>query len=97
MLQLKEQTVMVWEPKESEKMNRTWEANISSSKKKSDGERSYMSWNGRLVGKAYEKAKELKSQDVIKITQGAVENFFRKENEKLYVTVVIFDYEKVEK
>lgn len=99
MLQLKEQTVMVWDAKPSEKMNNTVEATLSTSKKVTkDGNdsREYMSWKARFVGQAFEKAKELKDKDIVKILSGTVENFYNKEKEKSYVTVIIFDFEKKE-
>ncbi len=72
-------------------------ANLSSSKKNlsPEGEVTYenMSWNARFVGDAFEKAKTLKEKDKIDITKGAITNKYDKENQKLYVDVVVFDYE----
>lgn len=97
MLQIKEQTVMVWDAKESEKVKNTVEANVSTSKVikiNENEERKYMSWPTKFVGKAYEPAKELKDKDIIKIKDAGIENYYSKENEKLYITLVIFDFEK---
>lgn len=97
MLQIKEQTVMVWDVKEAEKVKNTMEANVSTSKILRNGdteERKYMSWATKFVGKAYEPAKNLKDKDIIKIKEAGIENYYNKESEKLYVTLVIFDFEK---
>lgn len=97
MLQVKEQTVMVWDVKEAENVKNTVNANISTSKVVKNGEseeRKYMSWQTKFVGKAYEPAKELKDKDIIKIKEAGVENYYNKESEKLYVTLIIFDFEK---
>ena len=88
---------MVWDVKEAEKVKNTMEANVSTSKMIKNGEseeRRYMSWSTKFVGKAYEPAKELGDKDVIKIKEAGIENYYSKENEKLYVTLVIFDFEK---
>lgn len=97
MLQIKEQTVMVWDVKEAEKVKNTMEANVSTSKILRNGEteeRKYMSWATKFVGKAYEPAQNLKDRDIIKIKEAGIENYYNKESEKLYVTLVIFDFEK---
>lgn len=97
MLQVKEQTVMVWDVKEAENVKNTVTANISTSKMIKNGEteeRKYMSWPTKFVGKAYEPAKDLIDKDIIKIKEAGIENYYSKENEKLYVTLVIFDFEK---
>jgi hypothetical protein len=99
MLQLKEQSAMVFEAKESEKIKNTVTANLSTSRKvkNEDGEKyEYMSWNARFVGNAFEKAKELKDKDVITIKEAAIENRYDKENTKLYVNVIVFDFEMKE-
>ena len=96
MLQLKEQTAMVFEAKESEKIKNTVTANLSTSRKvkNEDGEKyEYMSWNARFVGTAFEKAKELKDKDIITIKEAAIENRYDKENSKLYVNVIVFNFE----
>lgn len=98
MLQLKEgQKVSVFQPKESEVIKNTVEATISSSRKKSDHDYAYFSWNAKFVGKAYEMALELKDKDRIAIKEAAIENYYNKEQKKLYVSVVVFDFEMVQK
>lgn len=67
---------------------------LSTSKKDSDGNYTNMYWNARIVGKAYESAKELKDKDKINILSGVVENKYDKENNKLYLNVTIFQFEK---
>lgn len=67
---------------------------LSTSKKDSDGKYTNMYWNARIVGKAYESAKELKDKDKINILSGVVENKYDKENSKLYLNVTIFEFEK---
>ena len=72
-------------------------ANLSTSKKNQDGTYSNMYWKGRFVGSSKEAAKALKDKDVISIKSGVIENSYDKENNKLWVTVIIFEFEKVEK
>ena len=45
----------------------------------------------------YKKAADLAEKDRIELKEAAIENYYNKEKQKLYVTVVIFDFEKVEK
>lgn len=98
MLQLKEgQKVSVFQPKESEVIKNTVEATISSSRKKGDSDYIYFSWNAKFVGKAYEMALRLHDKDRITIKEAAVENYYNKERKKLYVSVVIFEFEMVQK
>ena len=98
MLQLKEgQRVTVWEPHEATKIKNTIEANISSAKKDQVDNWKYYSWNDKFVGQAYKKAADLAEKDRIELKEAAIENYYNKEKQKLYVTVVIFDFEKVEK
>ena len=98
MLQIKNgQRVTVWEPHEAERIKSTIEANISSAKKESEEEWKYYSWNAKFVGQAYGKAQGLEDRDRIELTEAAIENYYSKEKKKLYVTVVVFDFEKVEK
>lgn len=71
------------------------QANLSTSKKNQDGSYTNMYWKARFVGEAYEPAKVLEDKDKIQILRGAVENKFDKEKDKLYVTVVIFRFKKI--
>jgi len=68
--------------------------NLSTSKKNSDGTYTNMSWKCKIVGANYEKAKELKDKDKIKINSGIVENKYDKEKGKTWLGVTIFDFEK---
>lgn len=98
MLQLKEkQKVSVFQPRKSEMIKSTVEATISSSRKKQDQDYEYFSWNAKFVGMAYQKALELQDKDRIMLTEAAVENYYNKEKRKLYVSVIIFDFEMVKK
>lgn len=74
------------------------QANLSTSKKNPTKESGYenMSWRARFVGAAADKAKELTDGSRIKITNGAVENNYDKETKRLWVTVIVFDFEPVE-
>ncbi|MEG2813591.1 MAG: hypothetical protein RSA79_03225 [Oscillospiraceae bacterium] len=71
-------------------------ANLSSSKKNTDKDGNisytYMSWNGRFVGDAFEAAKALRNGDKIDIIKGGIQNRYDKEKKMLYVDVVIFEY-----
>ncbi|MGL5381741.1 hypothetical protein [Clostridium sp.] len=71
-------------------------ANITTSKKNQDNTYTNMYWKARFVGTAKEKAKELVNKDRIEIKNGVIENQYDKENNKLWVTVIIFDFEKME-
>ena len=42
-------------------------------------------------------ALELKDKDRIAIKEAAIENYYNKEQKKLYVSVVVFDFEMVQK
>lgn len=97
MLNLKETMVTVFDLRDSEKAKNTRIANISSSTKKSDDTWENMSWYSKFVGDAFEKSKELNDKDRIKITKGAVENNYNKDQQKTYVRVIVFDFEKLEK
>lgn len=70
-------------------------ANLSTPKLNKDNTYSYMYWKARFVGKAYENAKDLKDKDRIEITNGIIENNYDKEKEKLWVTVTIFEFDKM--
>lgn len=68
-------------------------ANLSTSKKNTDGTYTNMYWKARFVGKAFDKAKKLKDKDKIEITNGIIENSYDKEKEKLWVIVTVFEFE----
>lgn len=70
-------------------------ANLSTFKKNTDNTYTYMYWKARFVGKAFEKAKKLKDKDKIEIANGIIENNYDKEKDKLWVTVTIFEFEKM--
>ena len=63
--------------------------NASSSEKIEDGYKN-SNWNLRLVGKA--KKINVKEGDRIEITSAKIENIFDKENNKNWLTVVVFDF-----
>lgn len=71
-------------------------ANLSTAQKDSREESGYrhMSWHTRFVGNAYEKAKTLTDKTRIEIPDGdaKIENRYDKETGKLYVTLVVFDF-----
>ena len=99
MLNIKaDQKVSVFELKESERRKNTIDANVSSSRKttNANGEETweYMSWKARFVGQAYEKAKTLQDKDRIILKNAAIENNYVKDTQKLWVTLVVFDFEK---
>lgn len=70
-------------------------ANLSTSKKNNDNTYTNMYWKARFVGKAFDSAKKLKDKDKIEVTNGIIENNYDKEKEKLWVTVTIFEFEKM--
>ena len=70
-------------------------ATLSSYKKSViDGKISYenMSWQGKFVAGAFEKAKLLKNFDKINILKGSIINKYDKNKNSLYVEVTIFDF-----
>lgn len=83
----------VFEVKDEDKVVKV---NLSTSKKQADDSFVNMYWKGVFVGKAKEKAKELKDKDKIEIVNGAVENKYDKETKKTWVSIVIFDFKKCE-
>lgn len=82
----------VWEVVVEEKYVK---CNLSTSKKDPTTESGYrhMSWHTRFVGEAVEKAKELKDRDKIIINSARIENSYNKETGKLYLTLVVFDFD----
>ena len=67
---------------------------MSTSRKQKDG--SYntdFSGYVRLVGKAFDKSKELEAQDSIKILNCGVSTSYDKKNGKNYETFIVFDFE----
>lgn len=80
---------------EVEAKERYCTANLSTFKKNTDNTYTNMYWKARFVGKAFGKAKELKDKDKIEITNGIIENNYDKEKDKLWVTVTIFEFEKM--
>ena len=84
----------VFQPKKEEKRKNTVLANISTYEgKDQEGNSQYCSWRARFVGSAYERALGLEDKDRIVIKSGKIENNYNKEQERLYVTVTIFDFE----
>ena len=73
------------------------QSNLSTGKKKQDGTWDNMYWKARFVGKCKDEAVELQDKDKIEIKQGIIENNYDKENKKLWLTVVIFDFEVMNK
>ena len=73
------------------------DANLSTSKKKQDGSYENSSWKARFVGKALEGAKELTDKDCIRIISGGVEVKKSEKNGQYYTSVIIFEFEKVDK
>ena len=63
---------------------------------KKDGDKDiyeYESWNARFVGKAYDKAKELKDKDHITLTEWNVRNPYVQEKKRSYPYILIMDFE----
>jgi hypothetical protein len=88
----------IFEPKESEKKKNTVTANFSTYEgKEKDGSAKYSSWIIYFVGNAFQPAKELKTKDLIKLTNAKIENSFNKETKKNFIWITVFSFEKVEK
>ena len=88
------ETATVFNITEAENRKNTVKANLSTYEgKDKDNKAVYSSWRTYFVGEAYEKAKELKEKDKILLINAKVENDYNKEQEKLYVTLTVFDFE----
>ena len=67
---------------------------ISTSKKdKRTGNYVNSNWQIRFIGHSFEPAKALKEKDKITITNGFIENIWDKENNRNWLTLVVFDFE----
>ena len=67
---------------------------MSTSRKQKDG--SYntdFSGYVKMVGKAYEKSKELEAQDSIKLTHCGVTTVYNKDKNENYTTFLLFDFD----
>ena len=56
----------------------------------------YNNYYARFVGSAFEKAKSLKDKDRIEITKWSIVQKYSKERKRAYVTLSVFDFEKIE-
>ena len=67
---------------------------ISSSKKdRRTGNYVNSNWNVRFIGNACDPAKSLRERDKIIITNGFIENIWDKENNRNWLTLIVFDFE----
>ena len=71
--------------------------NLSTAKKNKHGEYEYMHWRGRIVGNAVDKMKEINEGDLIKIENAIAENYYVKEKQRAFTSIVIFGLEKHKK
>lgn len=96
-MRLGENVVRVFDLDIAENRKNTVVANISSFEgRDQDDNPRYSAWRTYFVGDAYKKALDLENDKkgvLIKITQAKVENNYNKAQEKLYVSVTIFDFE----
>lgn len=67
-------------------------ASLSEGIKDKEGNWSNMYFNGKFVGKAFEKSLQLSDKDRITITSGKVETSYNKDTQKSYTSVVVFDF-----
>lgn len=85
---------MVFNPRINPGRKNTITATISTYEgKNQDGSRKYCSWYTHFVGRAYETAVNLKDKDKIIVTNANIENQYNKEQERLYITLTVFDFE----
>ena len=70
-------------------------ANLSTAKKdpRAESGYTYMRWHTRFVGDAVEKAKELTDKERIVINSARLENYYDRDEKKLYLTLVVFDFD----
>lgn len=88
------QEARVFGVKEAENRKNTMWATISTYEGKAQDEKAkYASWNASFVGDAYTKAKILTEKSKIILTNAKIDNFYDKEKERLYVNVIVFDFE----
>ena len=57
----------------------------------------YESWNARFVGKAFEKAKDLKDKDTVILTEWNCRNPYNKETKQSYPYILVTDFDIKEK
>ena len=87
--------ISVFQPEVKEKYVK---ANITTSTKDEREASGYknMYWKAVFVGQAKQPAEDLKDFDKIQITKAFIENDYNKDLEKLFVKVVILDFEFME-
>lgn len=94
-MNIKNVKATVFEPRISNKMKNTVLADIYTYEgNDQDGNPKFSSWNCKFVGSGFELAKTLKDRNKIVIKKGKVENVYNKEQEKLYVNVTVFDFDR---
>lgn len=92
------QEVKVFDLELNQKRKNTYTGKVSSFEgKDSDGDNKYSSWFANFVGDAFEKAANLKNTDTITLLRAKIENQYNKDSKMRYVTITIFDFEKVER
>ena len=90
------QEVKVFDLELNQKRKNTYTGKVSSFEgKDNDGDNKYSSWFANFVGDAFEKAANLK--DTITLLRAKIENQYNKDSKMRYVTITIFDFEKVER
>lgn len=88
------ETATVFNITEAENRKNTIKANLSTYEGKDKEDKPiYSSWRTNFVGKAYEKAKDLKEKDKILLINAKVENDYNKEQDKVYILLTVFDFE----
>ncbi|NTW73132.1 MAG: hypothetical protein HGA49_12955 [Eubacteriaceae bacterium] len=70
--------------------------NLSTKKKNKDGQYEFMHWRGRIVGDAVIKMDDIKEGDLIKLDNAIVENYFAKDKNRYFTSVVVFSFSKYE-
>ena len=93
----KGQKARVYNAAVNEKRKNTVSANLSTYEgKDKDDNAVYSLWRTNFVGAAFEKAKMLSSKDEIILTDAKIENSYNKQNEKSYVYLTVFDFDKAD-
>ena len=91
MLNVSKSNATVWKV---ENKGKYCSGRVSSSKKdRRTGNYVNSNWNVRFIGHSFEPAKALKEKDKITITNGFIENIWDKENNRNWLTLVVFDFE----
>ena len=91
------QEARVFYPFISDRKHRTIKADLSTYEGHKGDEKIFCKWRGFFIGEAYTKALDMKNNDSIILTDARITNNFDHRQKKLFVTLMVFDFEFVER